>query len=391
MTEKIYDTNPRILEFTANVLSCSLEETTNRYAVILDRTAFFPEEGGQGADKGFLNGEPVLYVSIDKEGTLTHYLANPLTVGSMVTGNVDWAQRFDYMQQHTGEHILSGLIHKHFGFHNVGFHLGAVETTLDFDGSLSLEDVRKMEALANAAVTKNLPVIASFPPKEELAALTYRSKIEIDGAVRIVEIPGIDICACCAPHVERTGEIGMIKVVDVISHRGGVRITILCGSRAFADYTAKQDTISALMAALSAKPELLTEAVNRLKEESRGRQERINELQAKLLECRLSTLPSPDVSAHALLFSEAIDTKAVRNAVNSLVPVYPGYSAIFTGNDTDGYQFILGSEKADCNITAGLFREKLNAKCGGSPIMIQGSVNATETRIRELIESIPLS
>lgn len=135
------------------------------------------------------------------------------------------------MQQHTGEHILSGLVHRHFGYNNVGFHLGAEETTLDFDGPLTLEDIRRMEKLANEAVTANLPVKVSFPSKEELDALTYRSKIELTGSVRIVEIPGIDICACCAPHVEKTGEIGMIKIKDLQSHRGGVRITILCGSR----------------------------------------------------------------------------------------------------------------------------------------------------------------
>lgn len=389
MTEKIYDIDTHALDFTATVLSCIQEQTSGYYAVILDRTAFFPEEGGQGADKGTLNGEPVLHVSIDKENTITHILSHPFPEGSRVTGLVDWTQRFDYMQQHTGEHILSGLVHRHFGYNNVGFHLGTEATTLDFDGPLSLKDIRQMEELANQAVIANLPVNVSFPSREELANLKYRSKIELAESVRIVEIPGIDICACCAPHVEHTSQIGLIKVVDLMSHRGGVRVTILCGNRALSDYTKKQDTISALSAQLSAKPDLLTDAVSRLQEESAKRQERINELQAKLLDCRLATLPSPSEKVHALLFEEPMDTKAIRNAVNKLSAVYPGYSAIFTGNDTEGYQFILGSEKADCNQAAKLLRETFQAKCGGSAIMIQGSVHATKKQLTALLENIP--
>lgn len=389
MTEKIYDRQPRTLDFNATILSCRKIEKTERYAVILDRTAFFPEEGGQGADKGFLNSQPVLSVSIDKENTITHVLPCPFPEGSTVMGRVDWEQRFDYMQQHTGEHILSGLVHRHFDLDNVGFHLGASETTLDFNGPLSLDEIRKMEKLSNDAILANLPVNSSFPSKEELAGLCYRSKTELEGDVRIVEIPGIDICACCAPHVERTGEICILKVTGLESHRGGVRVTILCGRRALSDYTEKQDTVSALSAMLSAKPALITDAVTRLKEDMQARQERINSLQARLLECRLSTLPSPEVSPHALLFEEVLDAKAVRDAINTLAAAYAGYSAIFTGNDKAGYQFILGSKRLDCNLAAKALRETFQAKCGGSPLMIQGSITASQKEIAARLLSLP--
>ena len=388
MTEKIYDKDPHILTFDATVLSCEETNTAGQYAVVLDRTAFFPEEGGQGSDSGTLAGQPVLHVSIDKENTLTHILPRPLSVGSTVSGTVDGKQRFDYMQQHTGEHILSGLVHKHFGYNNVGFHLGADATTLDFDGVLTPEEMQHMETLANEAVAADLPVLVSFPSKDELAALDYRSKIELTGAVRIVEIPGVDICACCAPHVDRTGQIGMIKVVDLQSHRGGVRVTILCGNRALLDYRRKQDTVSAVSALLSAKPELIGEAVSRLKEESLSRQERINFLQAKLLTMRLAALPSPDTAQHAILFEETMDTKAVRDAVNTLSASYPGYSAIFTGTDADGYNFILGSGTLDCNIAAKALRETFQAKCGGSKQMIQGSVRAEAGQLEALLLSL---
>lgn len=387
MTEKIYDQNPRILVFTATVLSC--EKTANeRYAICLDKTALFPEEGGQGADKGTLNDIPVLHTTIQKDNTITHFLASPLPVGSMVQGTVDWAQRFDYMQQHTGEHILSGLVHKRFGYNNVGFHLGETETTLDFDGPITLEEIRELERRANEVIYQNLPVKVSFPTKDELKSLDYRSKIELEGNVRIVEIPGIDLCACCAPHVASTGEIGILKVADIQSHRGGVRITILCGSRAFADYTCKQEMTSVLSALLSAKPALIVDGVNRLKAEILSKQERMNQLQARLLEYRIASLPSPsDVNRHAILFEEPTDTKAVRDAVNRLTAIYPGYAAIFTGNDNEGYQFILGSTNTDCNQLAALLRKELQAKCGGSPLMIQGSVTATKNQLTKLILS----
>lgn len=387
MTEKIYDQNPRILVFTATVLSC--EKTADgRYAICLDKTALFPEEGGQGADKGTLNDIPVLHTTIQKDNTITHFLASPLPVGSTVQGTVDWAQRFDYMQQHTGEHILSGLVHKRFGYNNVGFHLGEAETTLDFDGSITLEEIRELESRANEVIYQNLPVKVSFPTKDVLESLDYRSKIELEGNVRIVEIPGIDLCACCAPHVASTGEIGILKVADIQSHRGGVRITILCGSRAFADYTCKQEMTSALSALLSAKPALIVDGVNRLKAEILSKQERMNQLQAKLLEYKIASLPAPsDTNRHAILFEEPTDTKAVRDAVNRLTAIYPGYAAIFTGNDIEGYQFILGSTNSDCNQLAALLRKELGAKCGGSPLMIQGSVTATKNQLTKLILS----
>lgn len=387
MTEKIYDKDPHILQFNAIVLSCEKTEDGS-YAVLLDRTAFFPEEGGQGSDKGTLNGFPVLHVAIDNTDTLTHFLPSPLETGSTVDGEVDWEQRFDYMQQHTGEHILSGLIHKHFGYNNVGFHLGAEITTLDFDGVLTTEEIRRMESLANRAIYENLPVKVNFPSKEELDTLEYRSKIELSGAVRIVEIPGIDVCACCAPHVDSIGQVGMLKIVSMEKHRGGVRITILCGSRALKDYTEKQDISSELSALLSAKPEVLADAVKRLKSENLEQRERMNALQEKLFSAKIEALPAPETTSHAILFEKSMDTKAVRNAVNRLSSIYPGYSAVFTGSEESGYSFILGSEKSDCNAVAKVLRERMQAKCGGSTLMIQGSVHATEKELRALLLSL---
>ena len=236
-TIKLYDIDAYATNFEAEVADC--RKADQGFLVELDRTLFFPEEGGQSPDKGILGGQEVLDVQIDKEGTITHLVGQEMPVGKKVSGSIDWKHRFSNMQQHSGEHIISGLVNKYYQYNNVGFHLGPDEVTLDFDGTLTPGQLRAIEAEANQAVKKNFPVHISFPDADTLAGLNYRSKIELKGAVRIVEFPGYDICACCAPHVRQTGEIGLIKVTGIQSHRGGVRVNILCGDRAIADYTRK--------------------------------------------------------------------------------------------------------------------------------------------------------
>lgn len=389
--KKLFYIDTHMLEFTATILETVPDEKGRGCWLVLDQTAFFPEEGGQTADKGTINGLEVLDVQIKKE--VIYHLINAsgsedecFQPGQVINGHVDWEQRFDFMQQHSAEHIISGLLHKHYGFSNVGFHLSVNEVTLDFDKSISLEMLRNIEKEANEIVYQNLPVHVSFPSKEVLEQLSYRSKIEIQGAIRIVEIPGVDTCACCAPHVESTGQIGMIKITNVQSHRGGVRINILCGNRALADYTEKQNTFSALCAMLSSKPELLTEHVKRVMDEALTWKEKSNTLAQQLLQQQLKALPDPDVQRSPLLFTELDNPIAVRNAVNELCQTYSGYCGIFTGNDSTGYQFILGSANLDCRTLANDLRNNLEAKCGGSTTMIQGSVKTSRQKIESFLE-----
>lgn len=397
-TRKLYYEDIHMLDFSARILECAADAKSGCVSVTLDQTSFFPEEGGQKADRGTLEGFPVLDIRI-KDGVISHILPQEaLEVmqktaqeGAAVTGHVDWEQRFDFMQQHTGEHILSGLIHEKFGFQNVGFHLGYEEVTLDFDGVLSLEEMRGIETEANRVVHQNLPVLASFPPPEVLHTLQYRSKIEITEAVRIVEIPGVDVCACCAPHVENTGQIGMIKVTSLQSHRGGVRINILCGMRALRDYTIKQESVTDLSALLSAKPDAVCDAVHRLKDESQARQQRINALQARLLSERLLSLPARPPKGSVFLFEEALDGKAVRDAVNIMTEKYDGYCGIFSGSDGDGYFYVIGSRSLDCRSAADILRRNLTAKGGGSARMVQGTAEAQETQIRSVLTALTAS
>lgn len=392
--KKLFYEDVHMTTFDAVVTECIYDEKKKIYKVILDQTAFFPEEGGQVADKGtltFVSNEetdpctlPLLDAHI-KNDIIYHYVEKEIPIGTIVTGNVDRTQRFDFMQQHSGEHIISGLVNRYFGYDNVGFHLGLQEVTLDFNGSLTLEQLREIELKANEAVWKNLPIEITYPSSEELCSMVYRSKLDLTENVRIVTIPGFDVCACCAPHVDSTGQIGIIKITNVQSHRGGVRVNILCGNRALQDYTSKQDSVSDISVSLSVKQDLVSDGVQRLKEDNFKQKEVINRLQATILKNMAAALPIPEESPHALLFVEPMDDIAIRNLINELVGVYSGYVGIFWGNDNDGYRYIVGSSTLDCRELATLLREKYNAKGGGKTPMIQGNVTATKEQISSII------
>lgn len=392
--KKLYYEDVHMTEFEATVTECTYDEKKKIYKVVLDQTAFFPEEGGQTADKGYLTFiseiglEPTRLTLLDahiKNDIIYHYVDQEIPAGTIVKGYVEWNQRFDFMQQHSGEHIISGLVNKHFGYDNVGFHLGLQEVTLDFNGSLTLGQLREIEQKANEAVWKNLPIEITYPSSEELQHLEYRSKLDLSENVRIVTIPGFDVCACCAPHVDTTGQIGMIKITNVQSHRGGVRVNILCGNRALQDYTVKQNNAFAISASLSVKQDLVSEGVERLKEENLKQKEAINGLQATILKNLASTLPTPEESLHAILFVEPMDDIAIRALINELVTKYSGYVGVFWGNDTDGYRYIIGSSTLDCREPATILREKLGAKGGGKAPMIQGNVMAMKKQIETII------
>ncbi|MGN0165340.1 MAG: alanyl-tRNA editing protein [Lachnospiraceae bacterium] len=380
--KKLFYEDTHIVDFKATVISCDYEESKKAYKILTDATAFFPEEGGQSADRGTLGNQDVLDVQLDGD-FICHYVKNPIKPGTVTDGHVDWEGRFDFMQQHSGEHIISGLIHSRFGYSNVGFHLSVNEVTLDVNGPLSAEELKEIETEANRVVYKNLPVYISYPDKAELKDMTYRSKIAIDGQVRLVTIPGVDVCACCAPHVSYTGEIGIIKITQAQSYKGGMRLHILCGGRALSDYSIKQSNVEAIAVALSAKQEQVTDAFFRLKDENLKLKESLNSLQAKYLMQCTALLPSPESTKNALLFTELSDNIAIRNAVNTLTEQYSGYSAVFFG-EKGNYRFIAGSKSADCSLLAQELRNKLGAKCGGSSLMIQGSISADKSEITEL-------
>ena len=369
MTEKLYDQDAYAVEFDAKVISCEAyqEKKESGYHVILDRTLFFPEEGGQSPDKGTIDGIEVTDVQIKKD-VITHSLKEPLAVGETVHGIIDWTHRFNNMQQHSGEHIFSGIVHSRFGYDNVGFHLSDNIVTMDFNGVLTADEVREVETAANEVIVKNLPVEITYPSKEELKTLDYRSKIEIEGQVRIVTIPGVDVCACCAPHVKKTGEIGMLNVQSLSNYKGGVRISILSGFRALEEERKKSQVISSISGTLSANQDL---------------KYKLAQAKQKLVEQKMKEIPADQ--ENVLLFETDLDTPVMRNAINGLVETHAGICGIFVEKEEGGYNFIIGSKTKDCREIATLLREKTGARGGGSAAMIQGSVSAEEKDLRELL------
>ena len=384
MTEKLYDKDSYLKEFQATVVSCEQKNETT-WRITLDKTVFFPEGGGQTGDSGWLNDVKVADTR-EKNGVIYHETKAPLEVGTKVAGKIDFAICFDKMQQHTGEHILSGIVCSTYNYNNVGFHLSSEITTLDFDGELSEEQVRELEIRVNQAIHENIPVQVKFPTKAELAEMDYRSKIEIEGQVRIVEIPGIDRCACCAPHVKTTAEVGLLKIQSCDRHRGGCRLTIVCGMRALKDYQQKQESVGKVSAALSAKPEKIGEAVEHLQEQQAKLREQLNHIQAMYLQEKLDKIHAEDQCI--CIFEEDLDSIAMRNFVNGAMERCDGICGAFIGNDEKGYHYILGSKELDVREISKQLNAKFNGKGGGKPQMVQGSLNGTKKEILEEIENM---
>ena len=390
-TKKLYDIDAYQTTFDAEVVACEELECVNTqgdagviYAVVLNQTLFFPEEGGQTPDKGTINGISVFDVQIKKD-VITHYLNQPLEVGALVQGEIDWKHRFFNMQQHSGEHLFSGLAYRKYGYKNVGFHLSNQIVTMDFDHPFTPEQLEEMEWEINQAIVANVEIKTGYPQKEELAKLEYRSKIEIDGDVRIVEIPGYDICACCAPHVKRTGEIGMFKIQTVQNYKGGMRISFLCGFRALEEYRKKSQIISELSGILTTNQENLSEYVSKLKTQVQSLKTQLSNAKQVVMDAKIEGIPVEQKDV--ILFERDLDTPVMRTVVNKLVETHEGVCGVFVGTDDNGYNFIIGSKTVNCKDVAAKLREELAARGGGSVQMIQGSVSATEENIKRVLVS----
>lgn len=380
-TDKLFYQDSHRKVFTAGVLSC--EPYKDQYQVVLDQTAFFPEGGGQYADTGFLDTVRVLDVQ-EQEGILYHLTEEPLETGAEVSGRINWDVRFDNMQQHTGEHIVSGLIHERFGYNNVGFHLGKDYCTMDFDGPITAEELKEIERRANEAVWKNLEVVVTYPSKEELEVLEYRSKIEIEGQVRIVTISEYDVCACCAPHVKRTGEIGVIKLVNRIRYKGGERITMLCGSRALRDYDRKDENVKEISTLLCAKELEVSEAVQHLKKEQEARKGEVLSLRQKLLTLRAQEIPV-DAEHITMVFDAELAGNDLRDLMNLLLSKGARVCAVFAGTDEGGYRYVIGSRSQDVRLIAKRLNETFSGRGGGKPEMVQGTIQGKQAEIENAI------
>lgn len=381
-TIRLFDQDSYMQAFDATVLACLACD--ERFAVILDATAFFPEEGGQSADTGMLGQANVMDVR-EQDGVITHYTDAPLTPGTTVHGQLDFTARYAKMQIHSGEHIVSGLMHRKYGYSNVGFHLGG-EITMDFDGELTRAQLDEIEDEANRIIYQNVAITAEYPAPEVLAATAYRSKLELQDNVRLVTIGAYDVCACCAPHVARTGEIGMIKLLDAIRYKGGMRIHFLAGSAALAHYRKTWSDVATLSAMLSVPQSDVVAGLQRREAEIEKRGATIASLRRQLLDYKIAALEQTE--GNLCIFTDDPDMLSLRLLVNAGVPKCAGICAAFSGNDEGGYRYIMSAANTDLRALSKQINTALDGKGGGSAQMIQGSCAASEAKIRAYMESL---
>ena len=374
-TRKLYYENCHLARFEAKVLSC--EETSKGYAVILDATAFYPEGGGQAGDTGTLNGIPVLDTREQGEAVV-HICQAPLAVGETVEGILDYDRRFDLMQQHSGEHMVSGIINRRFGYHNVGFHMGSDVITIDFDGVLTMEDLPAIEAEVNRAVWANTPIRCWIPSREELPIVFYRTKRELPWPVRIVEIPGSDSCACCGVHVEHTGEIGLVKLISAIPCRGGTRMEMACGRRALAILNHAFDQNRQVSQAFSAQITETGAAARRMNEVLAEQKYRIAGLEKQIFQGLAQGYTGKGDVVH---FEEGLDSTAVRELADAIAETCGGAAAVFSGKDGEGYAFCLVTREGDLRQHCKDMNKALNGRGGGKPNFQQGRVQAAKAEI----------
>lgn len=379
---KLYYDSAYIKEFEAQVLSC--QEGKKGWEITLSATAFYPEGGGQPADTGILGNVRVTDVH-EKDGQVIHYTDGPLPVGEMVRGVIDWDRRFQHMQEHSGEHLVSGLIHQRFGYDNVGFHMGTDEVTIDFNGTLEWADLMAIEEKANGMIWENLEISAVYPEKDELDAMEYRSKKELTGAVRIVSIPGGDICACCGTHVERTGEIGLVKFLSMIHYKGGARISLLCGKRAVEDYERKRDQVQRISVLLSARPGEIARAVEKLKDEEAKLQEKLVAAYDKLIASEVRDIKEGD--GDIFILEPDFEAIQLRHLVNRLLEEKKGRTVLALGGAAEGsFLYVLGSRDGDMRRLSRELNGLLNGRGGGSAQMAQGTFFATKDQLQAILK-----
>ena len=376
-TRKLYYENCLLREFTAEVLSC--EKCEKGFAVILSATAFYPEGGGQACDLGTLGEARVLDVQ-EWEEAVVHYCDCPLETATTVTGVIDWQRRFDLMQQHTGEHMVSGVIHKRYGWHNVGFHVGSEVVTIDFDGIVPQEDLPAIEAEVNAGIWADLAVRCWYPSPEELPNVGYRTKKQLPWPVRVVEIPGFDKCACCGVHTERTGQVGLVKLFTSVGCRGGSRLEMACGRRALEMLNQVFDQNRQVSQAFSAQIFETGAAARRMNETLEQEKLLYGALQKKLFRFVAESYVNYGDVVH---FEEGLDSVQIRELADAIADSCGGFAAVFSGSEETGYGYAIVTRAGDLRPLGKAMNAALSGRGGGKPVFQQGRVLAPKKRIEE--------
>ena len=372
-TRKLYYEDCHLTDFSAKVLSC--EKTEKGYAVVLDATAFYPEGGGQACDLGLLGNAHVFDVQ-EKGETIVHVCDQALPVGALVAGSIDYARRFDLMQQHTGEHIISGIIHRRFGYQNAGFHVGADVLTVDFDGMLSQEALSEIEEEANRIVYQNLPLRCWYPSREELPTVFYRTKRALPWPVRLVQIPGVDSCACCGVHTAYTAEVGLIKLFSCVKFHKGVRIEMACGERARKLMNAIYEQNRLVSQAFSAKPTETGAAAKRMNEALAAEKFRSTGLQKQVFAMTAQLYAGQTLALH---FAQRLTPAQLRELAEQICR-QAQLAAVFTGED-GAYEVCLAGAQA--RPVGAELTKALSGRGGGKDGFFQGKLSCTEREIRE--------
>lgn len=373
-TEKLYYADPFLTDFTATVLDC--QPGKNGYLVTLDRTAFYPEGGGQPADHGVLDGAVVTDVH-EKNSVILHNVDRAVEIGKTVTGTIDWGRRFDHMQQHSGEHICSGLICERFHCDNVGFHMGADIVTIDFNADISWEELLEIEAKANQYLYENHPIDIQFHRGAELEAIDYRSKKALEGDVRIVAFPGADCCACCGTHVVRSGQVGLVKFLSVQKFRDGVRIELLSGKRAHRCLSECWAQDVRIAQALSVKPNASFAGVERVLAELSALKQRCAKLEESVF---AQAAAQYEGKGDVLLFEDEMSGDILRKLCDAVTNHCGGRCAVFAGAD-GAYKYAIGHIGGDLRELTKKMNAELNGRGGGKPNFVQGSVAAARGAI----------
>ncbi len=375
-TKKLYYDNPFLQRFAAVVTAC--EEAKGGWAVTLDQTAFYPEGGGQPYDTGTLGDVKVLEVH-EKDGVVTHLCGAPLAVGESIEGEIDWARRFDHMQQHSGEHICSGLICARFHCDNVGFHMGTDTVTIDFNADISWDALAEIEEAANRYIYEDHPIDIQLHRGAELDAIDYRSKKPLEGDVRIVTFPQADCCACCGTHVARSGQVGLVKFLSVQRFRDGVRIELLCGGRALRYLSSCWEQSLHIAQALSVKPTASFAGVERLLTELSALKQRCARLEESVF---AQTAAQYEGKGDVLLFEDEMSGDSLRKLCDAVASTCGGRCAVFAGTD-GAYKYAIGLVSGDLRELTKKLNAELSGRGGGKPNFVQGSVAAARRAVEK--------
>ncbi len=375
--EKLFYQDQEIKKFTATVTGCTATE--KGYEVTLDATAFYPTGGGQACDIGTLGSVSVLDVT-ERGEEIIHLCDAPLEVGKTVNGQIDWARRFDLMQQHTGEHIVSGIIHRLYGHQNSGFHVGEELMEVDFDGPLPDGALEEIQRLANEAVWADYPVNCYIPSPEELPNVVYRTKRPLPWPVRIVEIPTIDSCACCGIHTKRTAQVGLIYIFSCVKFHQGVRLEMACGKRALDRLHKISQQNRQVSQILSARPLETGAAAQQMKDALSGERYRVAGLESRIFD-----KIAEGYAGHkaAFCFEENLEPAGVRQLAEKIAQ-RADLAGVFSQKDGK-YNLCLAGEPEQVKTLGLTLAQTLGARGGGKPGFWQGSVTATEEQIRMLL------